>query len=137
MLKKLIPRDICASHSLSPKWYLDKPCSFAKLDFLSVLSINHLLRRTRTSITSLNNLAPIPNLMTMMPSMGRGVTPMQPRMQMPPQNMQMPPQNMQYKMPMGGIGGMGTMLPGMIRTPMMNPIMVRPPQGGIIGKYFI
>lgn len=54
----------------------------------------------------------IPNLMTMMPTMGRGATPIsQPRMQMNPQNM-----NIQ----MGG----------MIRPPTMNPMMIRPPQGG-------
>ncbi len=63
----------------------------------------------------------IPNLMTMMPQMGRGVTPMQPRMQVVPQNIP----NIQNKMPMGG---MGVMQPGMIRPPMMNPMMVRPPQ---------
>jgi hypothetical protein len=69
----------------------------------------------------------IPNLMNMMPTMGRGVTPINPpRMQMPQQNIQ----SMPNIIPMGMQQNIG----GMIRPPMINPMMIRPPQGGVPGN---
>ncbi len=78
----------------------------------------------------------VPNMMGMMPTIGRGMTPINPpmqRMPMPTQGMNIP-QNLPNKMPMGGMMPSNMPMGGMIRPPMMNPMMVRPPQGGNLGK---
>lgn len=78
----------------------------------------------------------VPNMMTMMPTIGRGMTPLnQPiqRMPMPSPGINIP-QNIPGKIPIGGMMPTNIPMGGMIRPPMMNPMMVRPPQGGNLGK---
>lgn len=66
----------------------------------------------------------VPNMMNMMPTMGRGATPIpQQRMPMPMSGMMMPQMG-------GGMPGV-PQIGGMVRPPMVNPMMIRPPQGGM------